>query len=104
MARANDRGWDFVKVGGTYQYKEDGFIAFVTVLEDNSDDKSYRFKLQVERCNYENPPQNGVFNISHVKDLNGFYSGMLQLYEQAEYSVREYKWIRDGKKSEVSET
>jgi hypothetical protein len=99
MARASEgSGWNFVKVGGTYQYKEDGFIAFVTVLEDNSDDKYYRFKLQVERCNYEKPPQNGVFNISSIKELNGVYSGMLQLYEQPEYSVREYKWIRDEEK------
>jgi len=98
MARANDHGWDFVKVGGIYQYKEDGFIAFVKILEDNSDDKYYRFKLQVERCNYEEPPQDGdqegVFNISHAKDLDGYWSGMLQLYEQPEYSCKEYRWIR----------
>jgi hypothetical protein len=86
MARANDHGWDFVKVGGLYQYKEDGFLAWVTILEDNSNEKQYKFKLQVEKCNYPEPPQEGVFNISHVKDLNGVYSGMSQLYEQGEYS------------------
>lgn len=36
MARANNGGWDFIKVGQQYQYKEDGIIAIVTVLEDNS--------------------------------------------------------------------
>ena len=92
MARANNNGWDFVKVGGTYQYKEDAFIAWVTILEDNSDDEYYRFKLQVEKSNYD-PPQNGVFEISHVKDLNGAYSGMIQLYEYEAYSCN-YKWIR----------
>jgi hypothetical protein len=94
MARANDRGWDFIKVGGTYQYKEDGFIALVKILEDKSDEKYYRFKLQVERCNYEKPPQDGVFEISHVKDVGGYWSGMLQFYEQIEYSCN-YKWIRE---------
>ena len=93
MARAIDHGWDFVKVGETYQYKEDGFLAWVKILEDNSDDECYHFKLQVERCNYENPPQNGLFDISHMKEMQGMYSGMLQLYEQGEYSFP-YNWIR----------
>lgn len=94
MARANDGGWDFVKVGGLYQYKEDGFIAHVTILEDKSDEKFYRFKLQVERCNDEKPPQDGVFEIVHMKHPGGHWSGMIQLYEQPEYSIKEYKWIR----------
>jgi hypothetical protein len=92
MARANNNGWDFVKVGKTYQYKEDGFIAMVTILEDNSDEKYYRFKIRVEKSNFM-PPQNGEFEISHIKDLGGVYSGMLQLYETEAYGC-EYKWVR----------
>ena len=26
MARANNKGWDFIKVNGEYQYKEDYFL------------------------------------------------------------------------------
>ena len=92
MSRANNGGWDFVKVGETYQYKEDWFIARVKVLEDNSTDDTYKFKLQVEEAN-ETPPQNGVFDISHARKVDGYYSGMLQLYERDEYSCK-YTWKR----------
>lgn len=92
MARAVNNGWDFVKVGKSYQYKEDWFIAIVTILEDNSDKENYRFKLRVEKAT-EEPPQNGEFEISHDKTFNGIYSGMIQLYETDEYSC-EYKWQR----------
>ena len=99
MARAINGGWDFVKVGKMYQYKEDWFIAIVTILEDNSDEEFYRFKLQVEKSSGD-PPQNGVFEIEHIKKLPGIYSGMLQLYEFPEYACK-YKWIRDGKRNET---
>ena len=92
MARANNNGWDFVKAGESYQYKEDCFIAMVTVLEDNSDDEYYRFKLQVEKSS-DPPPQNGVFEIINTKTDTGYYSGMLQLYERPEYHC-DYKWIK----------
>jgi len=96
MARANNGGWDFVKVGKTYQYKEDSFIAIVKVLEDNSDDKCYRFKLQVEKATYEpHFAENGIFEIYHIKDVDGYYNGMLQFYENEEYSCN-YKWNRNG--------
>ena len=94
MARANNHGWDFVKTGNTYQYKEDWFIAMVTIMEDNSDNTTYRFKLRVEESNGE-PPQNGEFEIGHSKDPGGYYSGMLQLYDTPEY-ICDYKWKRNG--------
>ena len=50
MARASSNkgyGWDFVTVGNVYQYKEDSYIGIVRVLEDQSDDDYYTFKLQV---------------------------------------------------------
>ena len=101
MSRATNGGWDFVKVGGTYQYKEDGWVAMVKILEDNSTDKEYHFKLQTEEATDEPPTedgeQEGVFSISHVKDMGGMmYSGMLQLYEQAEYKCN-YVWQRTEK-------
>lgn len=85
MARANNGGWDFVKVGQSYQYKEDWFIAKVTILEDNSNMEEYRFKLQVEESSMKLEGDEISFEISHAKDPGGYYSGMLQLYEQDEY-------------------
>ena len=92
MARANNNGWDFIKVGNQYQYKEDSFIAMVTIIEDKSDDKYYSFNLRVERSNYP-PPQNGQFDIVNIKDDTGYYSGMLQFYENPEYHC-EYNFVR----------
>lgn len=94
MARANNGGWDFIKVGETYQYKEDWFIARVTILEDNSTADEYLFKLQTEESNTEPPTKDGVFEIEHAKDVGGYYSGMLQLYEQPEYKY-DIKWRRE---------
>ncbi len=85
MATANKKGWDFIKVGNTYQYKEDGFIASVTVLEDNSTDEKYQFKLQINESTDVPPSKDGVFEIEHVKDFDGYYSGMMNLYEREEY-------------------
>jgi hypothetical protein len=93
MARANNHGWDFVKVGKTYQYKEDWFIAMVTIIEDSSDDEEYRFKLKVEKANAE-PPQNGEFEIAHMKEPGGYWSGMLQFFENEDYFC-DYKWERN---------
>lgn len=96
MARAVNKGWDFVEQGKTYQYKEDYFIAMVTIKEDRSDEKYYRFLLVVEESNME-PPQNGEFEISYSKEHHGVYSGMLQLYKTPEYSVN-YKWKKPQEK------
>ena len=98
MSRANNNGWDFVKVGGSYQYKEGGFIAMVTVVEDNSDDDYYRFTLRVDKATFT-PPDNGEFEISHIKNLDGVYSGRSQLYEDEAYFCN-YKWIKGEIKTE----
>ena len=84
MARANNSGWDFVKVGGYYQYKEDHFIGMIECIEDNSDDKYYRFKIQVKQANCKDIGQE-PFDISHAKDVGGYWSGMLQIYETPVY-------------------
>ena len=85
MARANNNGWDFVKVGESYQYKEDWFIADVHVLEDNSDDDYYKFKLRIDKSSmgFKSDPE--PFDISATKKLTGVYSGQLQLYPFPEY-------------------
>lgn len=94
MSRAPNNGWDFIKVGGTYQYKEDWFIAMVKVLEDKSDGEYYRFVLRFEKAtHYPFFAENGVCEISHVKQMDGIYSGMLQLYETEAYHCN-YKWVR----------
>jgi len=94
MSRGINNGWDFVKVGETYQYKEDGWISMVKVLKDNSTDKEYNFKLQVEKSSWDIPGLPKQFTLSHSKSINGVYSGMSQLYEKEEYFVK-YKWERE---------
>lgn len=91
MARANNGGWNSIKVGSEYQYKEDWFIAKVKVIEDNSDEKYYRFKLEIMPyldypTSLDADGKETEFEISHIKD-SGFYNGMLQLYE---WDKREY--------------
>jgi hypothetical protein len=83
MARANNGGWDFVKEGETYQYKEDGWIAMVTVVKDNSTDEHYAFDLRVEKATEDWGLRE--FDIMNVKGDSGYYSGMLQIYKTPEY-------------------
>jgi hypothetical protein len=92
MAVSNNNGWDFIKAGNTYQYKEGSFIAEVTILEDSSDNEYYRFNLRVEKSTYK-PSENGEFEVIGIKGDNGYYSGMLQFFESPEYQC-DYKWER----------
>lgn len=85
MARANNGGWDFVKAGGIYQYKEEGHVCMVKILEDNSNDLIYNFKLQVVASSSEfNPGEE--FKVKHTKNPGGYWNEMIQLYETAEYT------------------
>ena len=92
MARANNGGWNFIKVGETYQYKEDSLIAMITILEDTSDEENYKFKVKIEKATYE-PPEVDDVEIYHAKNPGGFWSGMTQIYEGEEYSPK-YNWMR----------
>ncbi len=94
MARANNGGWDFVKKGGTYQYKEDGWIAEVTVLEDNSTPEEYSFKLQVEKATNKLVGDD-IFDVSYSKEITGYFNGMAQFYKRAEYMCT-YGYIRSN--------
>ena len=74
MSRGTNNGWDFVKVGETYQYKESGWIAMVKVMEDNSTDEEYNFKLRVDKSSWAMPGPPGQFTLTHNKSFNGVYS------------------------------
>lgn len=93
MARANKGGWDFIKPGGVYQYQESPLIAMVTVLEDNSTVDDYVFRVRVDKSNMDMGLRE--FTVVSNRHLDGYYSGMMQFYEQEVYSV-DYKYHRDG--------
>lgn len=82
MARGNE-GWDFIKEGAIYQYKEDGMVCMVRVLEDFSDEACYRFRIKVLASN--RPVVGEEFLITYTKSQTGYYSGMSQFYETPEY-------------------
>ncbi len=80
MAKAINKGWDFIKVEESYQYKEFGFTASVKILEDNSSDTDYRFKARIKKSN--NPDYlTGIFVIHYTKDNIEYLSENIQLYE-----------------------
>jgi len=94
MARSENDGWDFIKVGETYQYKEDGdgigtaVIGMVKIVEDNSDAGYYNFLARVAEGKtalkvWGKQP----FIVSHKKNIGGIYSGMPQFYEEPCYIV-----------------
>lgn len=92
MARAVNNGWDFVKVGGTYQYKEDMFFNnWMYAIVNNSDDKNYSFKLKVLKSTIKIDEE---FEVMHTKD-DGVYNGMPQFYEGEEY-VCDYKYVNEN--------
>lgn len=95
MARANNNGWDFLKVGKSYQYSEDGLIAMVSILEDNSTEEKYKFKIRFDKANLNlnNTQEDKICDIENVKNDSGIYSGMVQFYEDEEYIVK-YIWER----------
>lgn len=83
MARCDRPGaWDFIKVGGLYQYKEDGLILIVEILEDNSTEEEYDFKIR-PIAGYESFSHD--FDISFSKSFTGTFNGQSQFYEKQEY-------------------
>jgi len=82
MSRGANGGWDFIKVGGVYQYKESPFIGMVEILEDNSDDEYYSFKVQAVEGNMAIPEP---FTVSLLKSNNAIWHEMCQFYEVPEY-------------------
>jgi len=83
MARGIDNGWDFVKEGGIYQYKEDYLICMVEILNDNSDKDGYSFVIRVLSSNIDNIGD--TFTVYHKKNDHGIYSGMSQFYRTPKY-------------------
>ena len=91
MARPENNGWDFVKVGGVYQYKEEGIgigsavVAMVEILGDNSSDEFYDFTVKRVKGGKEFGDM--PFGVSHKKNIGGIYSGMPQFYEEPCYMM-----------------
>lgn len=81
MARVcdnNGHGWDFVRAGQEHPYKEDSFIAIVSVEEDLSTTEEYVFKLKVLEANMDIRS----FTVSATKGQTGTYNGAAQFYEE----------------------
>ena len=89
MARSSNNGWEFIKKGEVYQYREYPMIAMVEIVEDNSDDEYYRFIIQPlkSNCNFME-----AFEVSGLKNSNFVYNEMIQFYKEEEYLVK-YKYF-----------
>lgn len=85
MARANDNGWDFVKVGEVYQYKEEGHIMMVEVMENDSDSEYYHFIVKVLEAPSHKSMIGMCFNVSHSRNPGGYWNNMIQFYETPKY-------------------
>lgn len=76
-----------VEVGGSYQYYEDGMVAQVTVLEDQSDDEGIGFLVRIDKClNWPSDDVGREFQCWTTRE-NHAYSGMWRLYGPDEYAV-----------------
>jgi len=96
MSRAVKDGWDFIEAGKIYQYKEDSLIAMVEVLENNSNEEEYSFKLKVLAASYKLDPKDMIFEVFHNKAYQGIYSGMSQFYSEPAYFCK----YKSGEKAE----
>ena len=75
MERPYESGWDFIKAGEEYQYKEGGFIAMVTVLEVKSDDAYSIFIIRIEKATYK--PAREIYEITASRSHHIGYPGMV---------------------------
>ena len=89
MASAQDHGWDFLKVGETYQYKQGKFIAMVQIADDNSTDDFYQFVIEILEATYK--PAKLRFEISCIKSIDFGYPGMVYFFDKIEFK-RDYHW------------
>jgi len=91
MERPYEGGWDFIKAGEVYQYKEGGFIAMVTVLEVKSDDAYYVFIIRIEKATYK--PAREIYDITASKSDHVGYPGMV-FFGKKEKPGYDYQWHR----------
>lgn len=89
MSTSPNNGWDFVKIGETYQYKEGSFIAMISIVEDKSDDEYYRFTIKILEANREPPSM--ICDIISQKGLSFGYPGMSKIFKKMMYDCV-YKW------------
>lgn len=75
-----------VEIGKQYQYYEDGYVADVTVLSDESDGEGIGFKLRVDRT-LRWPGEVGEEFQCWAKRGYYAYGGMWRLHDLGEYIV-----------------
>lgn len=83
MTRAcvNDgNGWNFIKLGNNYFYREDSLVAEVAILQDLTTQEMYRFRVKVLRSNIP-MDENLEFNVYYTRSQVGFYIGQAEFYE-----------------------
>ena len=73
-----------IEVGKQYQYKEDGWICDVTILEDTSDDEKIEFKLRIDKKLDWPEGMTDDFTVSAARGP-GAYNGMWRLWNLGEY-------------------
>ena len=69
-------------------YSEDGWVARVKILKDNSDEESDAFTLEVvdtlrHSRLYKSPPNGEVFDVWHKKN-SGYFAGMWRLVQDGD--------------------
>lgn len=100
MATADNGGWDFIKKGKTYQYKQGDLVGIIKILKIDSTEKNYIFDVIVEKASVN--PRQIEFKITHKKDLNDEWvaknvNDMIQIYPKPEIKV-DYNWENKNKK------
>ena len=53
------------------------------IVEDNSTDTHYKFKVRVVKSNMLN--KDFLFDVEHIKKSSGYYSGMMQFFKEKAY-------------------
>jgi hypothetical protein len=83
MARPINNGWDFIRVGKTYHYREGRLVAEIEVTEDNSTIERYDFQIKINKSIIKDATRKTI-RCDHIKDIKGIYSGMPALYEMSD--------------------
>jgi len=86
---------NIVEVGGEYQYSEDGYIANIVILKDNSGKEGHmfmEFKVRIQdilcwsRYGKGIGPKKGDEVDLGSSDHGGAYSGMWRIWKRDEYA------------------
>lgn len=91
MITATNNGWDFIKVGNTYQYKDDWFVANVTILSDLSNEYNYIFIVKINEANIEQYEEKNILEIVNTKNSSTQSNNTQYFSEKLKYGCN-YKW------------